>query len=190
MNKGSGSFMVLITSAIILIVGYGVYMSIASSIDGTDAYNNATAASTNTVYGIVPLIIIVIAILSVIGLINWYISSAENYQKTHKWIIKILFFMDKTTYYFAFGLLSYAIFSTVAFSVYLMIRLFTTPGAGEISFTIVKWILIIITFFFVTAGVGYVFEKKIWIKWKERKEEQKRLNLMNELPTVNNYEME
>lgn len=181
-NKAKGSFVTLVTAMIILAVSFGIFTSISSSIDGSNEYNNMTASTTNTVYGIVPLFLVIGAIIVTIAIINWYVSSNKNYRKVNETLAKILSFLDTSTYYFAFGLFAYAIFGAVGGGIYLSYRILTMPGAGEISFEIGKWILIIITFFFATAGIGYLFEKKIWSKWRKRKEEQKNCETINQLP--------
>lgn len=182
MEKAKGSFGLMMTAIIILALAFGVFTSISSSIDGTNDYNNVTASSTNTVYGIVPLVLVIGAVVLSVAFINWYVSSTTNYRKVNKTIDKILTFLDTSTYYFGFGLFAYAIFGTVAFGIYLSYRMLTIPGAGDVSFEIGKWILIIITFFFATAGIGYLFEKKLWSRWRKRKEEQKHYETMQELP--------
>jgi hypothetical protein len=181
-HKGKGSFILMIVAIIILVLAYVAFSVTTSSIDGTNDYNNCTASTINTISGIVPMAVMIGSIVVAVVMINWYISSTHNYQKTHKTIHKIFIFLDTATHYFAFGLFAYAIFGTVAVSAYLSYRIFTMPGVGTTSFEVGKWILILIMFFFATAGVGYLFETKIWKKYKERKEEQERLETMEELP--------
>lgn len=180
-GKGKGSFALLVTAIIILVVAYGVFMGITQSMDGTNSHNNLTASTTNTVYGIVPLVLVIAAIVAFIGICNFYISSGERFRRINARFRWILDFLDTTTYYFTYGLFAYAIFGTVGGGAYLSYRIFTMPGAGGVSLEIGKWILIIIAFFFVTALVGYLFERYPWRKWKERKRESQAIN---DLPQV------
>lgn len=180
--RGKGSFLLLVTGIVILVLAYGIFMSIASSIDGSSDYNNITAASTNSVYSVVPIVLVIGAIVATVAIVNYSLSTTERYRKTNATVRKIIDFLDKSTYYFAYGLFAYAIFGTIGGGVYLSYRLLTIPGAGGVSIELGKWILIIVTFFFVTAGIGYLFEKYIWKRYKERKRESQAIN---DLPKVN-----
>jgi len=180
-GKGKGSFALLVTALIILLVAYGIFMSITHSIDGTNSYNNLTASTTNTVYGIVPLFLVIGAIVAFIGMCSFYTSNGERFRRINARFRWILDFLDAATYYFAYGLFAYAIFGTVGGGAYLSYRIFTMPGAGGVSLEVGKWILIILAFFFTTAIVGYLFERYPWRKWKERKRESQAIK---ELPQV------
>jgi len=164
MESGKGSFFMLISSVIILLLGYFAFGAVTSSISETNSYNNATISSVNTVTGIVPLILIVMSIMVILVLVRWYVDTEENYNKGNKIISKILTFLDKTTFYFAFGLFSYAIFGTIAVSIYLLFRLSVIAGESGVGFEIGKWIVIAISFYFGTALIGYLFHKYIWFK--------------------------
>lgn len=179
--RGKGSFLLLITGIVVLVLAYGIFMSITSSIDGSSAHNNLTASTTNSVYSVVPIVLVIGTIITVIAVVNYSLSTTERYRKTNATIKRIVEFLDKTTYYFAFGLFAYAIFGAIGGGVYLTYRLLTMPGAGGVSIELGKWILIIVTFFFATAGIGYLFERFIWKRYKERKKEAE---VINDLPKV------
>lgn len=180
--KAKGSFILLITALLILGVGYATINITSNAIDGTNDKINATVSNTNTVYSIVPSILIVIAIMAVIPIVIWYVSSTERYQKGHRTIIRILKFLDTTTYYFAFGLISYAIFGSIAGLVYLLYNVALYAGETGVGIDIAKWISIGILFFFGTALIGYLFKKYIWNKWMKRRKEMEYKRNMEELP--------
>jgi len=181
-NNRSGAFLLLIVCAVILTIGYFAFNFASSSIDGTSASNNVTAGVTNTVSSIIPMLLIVVAFVIIVGLISWSVSSTKRYQIVNKRVEKILAFLDTTTIYFGYGLLAYAIFGTIGLSLYLIYRLTIVAGETGVGFAIGKILLIIIVVFFGTAGVGYLFKKYIWDKWKERKAEKERLIVINDLP--------
>ena len=183
-NNNTHAFAMLVTAIIILCLAYGAFIGVTSSIDGTNDHNNVTASSTSTAYSIVPIVVVIATILALVSSINFYVSSAERFQKINKKFSAVINFLNTTTTYFAFGLLAYAIFGTIAFGLYLSYRMLTAPGAGEASFTIIKYIATLIIFFFVTAGVGYIFKNKLWDKYKKRKEEQEHYKTQQELPGV------
>ena len=185
-NKARGSFIALVLIIAILGMAYFTFGSVSDSIDGTSAANNVTAGYTNTVSGIIPVAIMLVAIALAVGFIAWYVRSAENYQKANNKIQKLLDFLDMSVYYFAYGCLAYVIFGTVAFSVYLVYRLTVVAGETGAGIALGKIALIAVVVFFGTAGIGYLFKKYIWDKWQERKAEKQRLQLINEeLPGVN-----
>ena len=173
---------IVLVAILILVVGFVSITSVVDSIDGTNAMNNCTAATTNTVYGIVPMLILVGGMVLVVGLISWYVSTPYRYQITNKRIKKLISFLNTTTVYFAYGLLSYAIFGTVAVCLYLAYRLTLVAGETGVGIEIGKWILIIVAFYFATAGIGYLFKRFIWNKYQKRKEELKMVENMKELP--------
>lgn len=177
-----GHLGILITAIIVLLVSFFVFSSVVDSIDGTNDINNCTASTTSTVYGIVPGFIMIGAIVAIVGFISFYVSSPYTFQITNKKIKKILSFLNTTTIYFAYGLFCYAIFGTVAVSIYLAYRLTLVAGETGVGIEIGKWILIIVVFYFATAGVGYLFKRFIWNKYKERKAEVEVKENMKMLP--------
>ena len=179
-----GSFIFLIVAVSILIIGHFAFGTVSNSIPQTNTYNNNTVSTVGTVTGLIPMLIMIIAVMFVIGFVTWYVSSPTNFAKGHKYLFKVLYFLDKTTYYFAFGLFAYAIFGSIAVATYLLIRLSTIAGKSGLGFEIGKWILIIISFYFGTAVIGYLFHKYIWKKYKQRKEEIEALSNIKELPGV------
>ncbi len=169
-------FVAFISILIAIFLGYSILNYSLDSIDGTSAMNNCTVdvVSSNTVYGIVPMLLMIGAVIVVVGIIIWYIGSYEHYVKTHNVLDKYLHFLDKMVDYFFYGLFAYAIFGSVALAVYLMYRATLIPGSSEVTFEIAKYIIYGIIFFVGTAGVGYLFEKYIWSKYQKRKEQYER----------------
>ena len=182
MVNEKGSFILLIVAASILLLGSFAFNVIKNEIPQTNSYNNCTVDSVGTVTGLVPMIIMIIAVMIAVGLVTWYVSTPTNYIKGHKYLEKALLFLDKTTFYFAFGIFSYAIFGSIAVATYLLFRVSTIAGETGIGLEIGKWIIIIISFYFATAVIGYLFHKYIWEKYKKRKEERELLSNMNEIP--------
>lgn len=182
MENHKGNFLMLIISVTLLLIGYVVFTSIVGQIDGTNDYNNATASNVSTVYGFVPMLVMVISIIFAVGLVSWYVSTPERYSMTNKYIVKLLEFLDKTTHYFAFGIFAYATFGSIAVATYLIYRLSMYAGETGVGIDILKWVGIIVLFYFGTAFIGYLFKKYFWNKYKKRKEERERLSIIEELP--------
>lgn len=186
MNEGlkATTIGILVSAIMILGVGYMIINTVVDSIDGTSAQNNVTAMNTNTVYGIVPLFLLLGAFVLIIGLSVWYVSTPERYFTANKHIEKIIKFLSTTITYFAYGLFCYAIFGTVAVLLYLSYRLLLFAGETGAGIEIGKWIAVIIGFYFLTAGVGYVFKRYFWDKYKERKLEKQCKENLEDLPKI------
>jgi len=172
-NKAKGSFLVLVVAIAILSVGYFVLTTVNSSIDGQNDYYNATASTSNTVFSIVNVVVLIGAVIACIGLVSYYVSTPERYKSTNKHIIKILEFLDVTTYYFAYGLLAIVCIGVPSILIYLAYRLVSYSAETGVGVDIGKWVVIVIGLYFGIAALGYLFKKKIWDKWRKRKLETK-----------------
>jgi len=172
MTNHKGSFILLITVLIILGLSYLVFSLITGQIDGTSNVNNATAANMATATNIIPLVIVMVSIILGLALFSYYVSNIQRYQIINIRIRKILDFLDTTTYYFGYGLLAFAIFGSIGLSTYLLYRLTLIPGVAGTSGEIGKYILLLIVAYFAITGIGYVFKKKLWDKYKARKAEK------------------
>ena len=182
--KAKGSFFVLVIALVILVVGFFTINTTLNSIDGTSYQNNITANNTNTVYGIVPVLIMMGGVIGVISILLWYVSSPHRYYTTNIYITKIISFLDITTYYFAYGLLCYAIFGTIAVLFYIAYRLILVSGETGVGFEIGKWIAVLLGFYFLTAGAGYLFKRYFWNKLQERRKEKEYIKNLDDLPKV------
>jgi len=181
-KKGRGSFLILITVIVILLIGWFVLTTVNSQIDGQNDYYNTTASTSNTVFSIVNVVVLIGAVIVAISLASYYVSTPERYKKGNKYISKILEFLDATTYYFGYGLLAIDCIGIPSVLLYLAYRLAVYSSETGVGIEIGKWALIIIVSYFGIAGLGYLFKKKIWDKWKKRKEETKFKNNMKYLP--------
>ena len=124
-SRGRGSFIMLVVALAVIGVGYVAINSATNSIDGTSPANNLAVANVDSAYNMIGPLITVVAIVVVFGLAGYYISSPSRYLKTHKFLAKIFDFLDTTTYYFAFGLMFFAICGVVVISVYLLMTVVT-----------------------------------------------------------------
>jgi len=182
MNKNAkGSFIMLVIALVVIGVGYLV-VNTANTIDGTSPANNLAVSNINTVYSIYPAMLMVIAVVIVLGIIGYYVSTPTRYLKTHKFLAKIFEFLDTTTYYFAFGLMFFAICGVIAISVYLLLTVITFAGESGAGIEIGKWIAICVAGYFGIAGVGYLFKRFLWDKWKNTKAQALYQENMKELP--------
>ena len=177
-----GSFLMLVIALVVICVGYLALNVTVNSIDGTSAANNLAAVNSNTVFSIYPPLLMIIGIVAFFVIVSYYISSPNRYLKTHKFLAKIFEFLDATTYYFAFGLMFFAICSVIGVAIYLLITALSVAGESGAGIEIGKWILIAVAFYFGTAGVGYLFKKSIWDKWKKTKTQALYQENMKELP--------
>jgi len=185
-TKGKGSFFLLIIALTVISIGYLTIGVTVNSIDGTSAPNNLTAENVDTFYSVTGPVAVLIPVILFVSMFLWYISTPERFQVTNKKLEKILNFLDLTTYYFAFGLMCYAIIGTISVALYVLFRISMYAGETGVSSEIGKWILILIVFYFGTAGVGYLFKKYVWDKYKKRKQEKEYVNNIESLPGVTN----
>ena len=172
MTNHKGSFTLLIVVLIILGISYLVLSVITGQIDGTSNANNATASNMATATNMIPPIIILVSIILGLAFFSYYVSNIQRYQIINARLNRLIDFLDLTTYYFAYGLLAFAIFGSIGLSTYLLYRLTLIPGAAGASSELGKYILLIIVAYFVIAGIGYLFKKKLWDKYKARKAEK------------------
>jgi hypothetical protein len=185
-TKAKGSFFLLVIAITVIAIGYLTIGVTVNSIDGTSAPNNLTAENVDTFYSVTGPIAVLIPVIIIISMLLWYISSPERYQTTNKKLEKILTFLDITTYYFAFGLMCYAIVGTISVALYVLFRLSMYAGETGAGPEIGKWILILIGFYLGTAGVGYLFKKYAWDKYQKRKQEKEYVENIQSLPGVTN----
>ena len=182
MNNAKGSFLMLFIALVVIGVGYLVFVTTVDSIDGTSSANNLACDNAATAFSVFPPLLFVIAIVAIFGIIGFYISTPTRYLKTHKFLGKIFDFLDMTTYYFAFGLMFFAICGVIAISLYLLLAVINFAGDSGAGIEIGKWILICVGGYFGIAGVGYLFKKFIWDRWKRTKEKAEYIKNMKELP--------
>jgi len=170
-NRAKGSFLILMIVFIIFSMGWFVLNTVNSQIDGQNDYMNTTAYTSNTVFSIVNVVMVVGAIVVCVGLASWYVSTPERYKKGNKYVRMLIDFLDTTTYYFAYGLLAIVCIGIPTILIYLAYRLAVYSAETGVGLEIGKWAIVIIVLYFGIAGLGYLFKRKIWDKWKKRRSE-------------------
>jgi len=172
-NKHKGLSTVLIVAVVILGVGYISFKTFTNSAIGpySSTVMNTTANTGSAVFNIVEIVFIIGAIMAVIGLAYYYVSTPERYKKPSK----LIAFFNTTTYYFGWGLLTFVICAVPAYLMYLLWQYTVTEGNTGSFIEVMKWAAIMIGAYFLLAGLGYVIKKKIVDNWRARRKERESL---------------
>lgn len=170
-SKYQGSFAILIVAVVVLAVGYFAFNYITSGISGPHAsqMTNATVSLGSSTFTVLPPLLAVGAILMIVFLVMYYVSTPERYKKPSK----IFNFLNTTTYYFGWGLLCFVIIAVPTYLLYLLAQYSLEHATSGSIIEIVKWIGIILGAYFGLAGFGYVMKKKLVDKWSLRRKEKK-----------------
>jgi hypothetical protein len=187
MEKHKGLAIILVIAIVILGFGFVAFQTFSNLAIGphSSVAMNTTAVSGNTIFNIAGIIVVVGAIMTIVGLAYYYVSTPERYKKPSK----LISFLDTTTYYFGWGLLSFVIFAIPGYLMYLLWQYTVTEGNTGSFIEVMKWIAIIVVAYFLLAGLGYLIKKKIVDNWRARRQEKHQEEYkdnMKELPTGGN----
>lgn len=183
MSSTGLSIGLLVVAAIaICAVGYFTYTSV---IESTPSYKrsatmNATSDTSSSVFNIFGIVLVIGAIMGIISILSYFVSTPERYRKPHK----IFDFLIKTTEYFAWGLLSLVIFAVPTFLIWFMYQYTVVEGNTGSLVEVGKWVAIMIALYFGIVLLGYAMKKKIFNKWIERRKEVRYEKNIDELPGV------
>jgi len=164
----------LLLTIIILGIGYLAFTVVVDDIgtSGTEPMNVSMSAG-NTVFSIGGTLLVIVAIMVIVGLIYYYVSTPQRYKK----VSKIREFFDITTYYFGWGLLCFVIIAVPGYLLWLLSQYIVTTGGTGAVFEVFKWIGLLILAYFALAGFGYVMKKKIVDNWRKRRQERREENI-------------
>jgi len=177
MSKLSITAISVLMVALIISLGWVTLSVVSNSLDSSDAtMQNTTSAigSSNTVYGVSGMILMVAVVAALSLGISYFVSSEQRFDR----LGKIAEFLVDSVYYFAFGLLAITIIVVPGYLVYLLYNYAVLDGHGGNVLDVLKWVALITISFFAISGIGYVFKKKIvdkYLKIKESKESKKEL---------------
>ena len=169
--KSSGLFVMLVGVLLTLGIGYLVFQSFVGGVSGptTSSQMNATMSIGNTVFNVGGIFLVVVAIIVILGVVYYRVSTPKRYKK----FSKIIDFLNITTYYFGWGLLSFVAVAVPGYLMWLLFQYTIVEGRTGALSEVGKWVLIGIALYFVLAGFGYVMKKKIVDNWRNRREENK-----------------
>lgn len=180
-HRGKGSTLVIITAIIIFGVGYLTFQTFTNGLSDSSQNNLTTSIdATSTVFNIGGIVLMIGAMLAIIGIVYYYVSTPERYRKYNSKLRKIIQFLDTSTYYFGYGLLCLVILAIPSVLTWFLYQFVVIEGEGGSLLEVLKWIGLIVVLYFGIAGVGYVFKRKLVDKWKKRREENR--YDMSELP--------
>lgn len=177
MNKLSVAIVGILTVVLIISVGWITLSAISNSLDTSDAtMQNTTSAigSSNTIYGVSGMILMIAVIVGLSIGMSYFVSSQQRFDR----LGKVLEFLIDSVYYFAYGLLAITVIVVPGYLVYLLYNYAVLDGHGGNVLDVLKWVALITISFFAISGIGYVFKKKIidkYLKIKESKESKKEL---------------
>ena len=171
-NKHKGLSTMLIIAVIILGIGYVGFQTFTKGTLNPQSTQmmNTTANLGNSVFNIAGIIIVIVSIMIGIGAAYYYVSTPERYKKPSK----LIDFLNTTTYYFGWGLLSFVVCAIPSYLMYLLWQYTTTEGNVGSFIEVLKWIGIIVIVYFLLAGFGYVIKKKIVDNWRKRRAESQK----------------
>jgi len=181
-NRISLTTSVIIAVILILVIGFFAFTTLKDNILGptTSHQMNVTMATGNTVFNMLGTVLVIGAIVTILGLLFYWVSSPERYKKPNK-LIK---FLASSLYYFGFGLMGVAIVAIPAYLIYFLFNYTIVEGNISAFIEIGKWILFVTVAFFGIAGFGYIFKKKFIDKLLERRKELEYEKNITELPGV------
>ena len=165
----SGLFTLLIGVVIIFGIGYFVFTTFTGGIAGPSSSQqmNVTMDAGNTVFNIGGMVLIIVAIMVIIGLVYYRVSTPQRYKK----FSKLIDFLNITTYYFGWGLLSFVAVAVPGYLLWLLFQYTVAEGRTGLLVDVLKWVPVAIFVYFALAGFGYLMKKKIVDNWKERRKE-------------------
>jgi len=173
-HKGKGSTTIIILAIVVFVVGYLTFTTFTGNMSESSASNlSSTVDATNTVFNIGGMVLVIGAMMAIIGIAYYYVSTPERYRKHNRRIQKLLAFLDTSTYYFGYGLLGIVIIAIPSVLIYFMFNYVVVEGEGGSLLEVFKWIGIIVGIYFGIAGIGYVFKNKLWDKWQQRRKENR-----------------
>jgi len=164
MSKVSVAFVGIGITIAIVLVGWIILSAVSGVVTNNAGMQNTTSAigsSSNTIYGVGGMIVMVAVILGITVGLAYFVSSERRYNK----LGKIAEFLIDSIYYFAFGLLALTVIVVPGYLVYLLYNYAILDGqAGNVLETL-KWVGILVGAFFAISGIGYIFKKKIVDKY-------------------------
>jgi len=166
------------TAILIFIMGFIAFNVATDAISGPYASPamNTTSNVGSTVFSMIGIVLVIGVLLTLIGIVYFWVSTPERYKKPSK----LIAFLGKTTYYFGFGLLFVAIFAVPGYLMYFLYTYTVVDGNTGFFVDAVKWISIAVVLYFGISGAGYFFKKKIIDNWTKRREEVKLEKLKEE----------
>jgi len=166
----SGLFFMMIGILAVLGVGFFVFQTFIGEISGptTSSQMNASMNAGNTVFNIGGMFLIIVAIMAIVGLIYYRVSTPQRYKK----FSKIIDFLNTTTYYFGWGLLSFVSVAVPGYLLWLLFQYTVSEGRTGMLVDVLKWVPVAIFAYFALAGFGYVMKKKIVDNWRQRRKER------------------
>lgn len=175
-----------ITSIIVIIlifaIGLVAFNAVVDSVSGPQASQNmnCTMSTGSTVYNVLGIVIIIAAVSIIVGLLLYWVSTPERYNKPNK----VLQFLSKTTLYFGYGALSLVIVAIPGYMIWFLYNFTVVEGNTGPFLEIFKWILVLVVAYFAIAGLGYISKKYFYDKLSERLKEKEYEENINDLPKV------
>jgi len=171
----NGLFVMLLGVLVVLGIGYFVFQTFTGEVSGptTSAQMNASVNVGNTIFNIGGMFLVVVALTVVVGLLYYRVSTPSRYKK----FSKIIDFLNITTYYFGWGLLSFVAVAVPGYLMWLLFQYTLSEGGTGAVVDVLKWIPIFVFIYFALAGFGYVIKKKLVDNWRQRRKELEEENI-------------
>lgn len=172
----------IVAVIIMFVVGIVAFNSVTDTISGPQlsANMNCTMSTGNTVFNVIGIVLIIGVVMSIIGLLFYWVSTPQRYKKPSRF----LQFIITSTVYFGYGLMSLVIIVVPGYFIWFLWNFTVVEGNVGPFVDVLKIIVIFIAGYFGIAGLGYVFKKYFFDKWIERRKEKEYLETIKELPGV------
>ena len=160
----------IIIIGVIIGLGYLTFNSITGSMTNTAATSNISASidAGGTMFNMGAAALVMCVVATIVGSTYYFISSAKRYKKASK----VVSFIFSTTYYFAWGLLSFVVVAVPSYLLYLTIQYAGEAGGTGALIDVFKWAGIAIAVYFALAALGFVVKKKIVDNFRQRRKEK------------------
>ena len=183
-EKIKAALIAVIIAFCVVSVGWGILSYVIGSIGNSGVSESGISNTTsggNSVRNIGGMFVIIIVAVAILLTLGYFASSVERY----KTLGKAVDFLITSAYYFAYGLLAIAVVAIPSYLVYLLYNYMVLDGHAIDIIPTLQLTGIIIIAFFVIAGIGYIFKKKIIDKFMKIKQEIEYEENIEELPKVN-----
>lgn len=165
---------------IVFAIGLVAFNVVVDSVSGPEASAsmNVCTSSGSTVFNIGGMVLVIGAIMAIIGLLFYWVSTPERFKKPNK----IMQFLAQTTLYFGYGALSIVVLAIPGYLLWFLYNYTVVEGNTGGLFEVLKWAVTLVVGYFAVAGIGWISKRYFYDKLSERFKEKDYKDNVSELP--------